>query len=87
MPSYTITVENNNSISDNENASKNTKLTKLNQNSKDSKKMLPFNLYKKKTKQNSKSSKQRPVSSINESQNSKFHKEMNRPRKDNEIVN
>jgi hypothetical protein len=33
MPSYTITVENNNTISDYEN-SKNTKLTKLNQNTK-----------------------------------------------------
>ena len=32
MPSYTITVENNNSVSDYENVSKNTKLTKLNQN-------------------------------------------------------
>lgn len=87
MPSYTITVEHNNSISDYENISKNTKLTKLNQASKDSKKMLPFDLYKKTNKkQSSKSYKQRPVSSVKESQNSRLPQENHRARKDNEIV-
>ena len=71
MPSYTITVENNNSVSDYDNVSKNTKLTKLNQNTKvsvnckaqESKNILPET--KKSKKLTSKSNKQRPVS-INE---------------------
>jgi len=81
MPSYTITIEHNNSVSENDNnASKNTKLTKLNQNAKE-KNVSPFSMNKKNKKQTAKSTKQRPLSiNIAETKSTNLLKE-----NDNEI--